>query len=164
MSTAIDETRFGEDSAEPIQLLAALVSTLDAIEEYSEFAFAEKRWPRLRHGDRTPITGIKRRLIFERDGQCCRNCGSSLQYREAQIDHIIPWSAWGTDRSCNLRILCEPCNTARSNFRSGLDTGPRPHVTTACTACAPYPADDEMIPAYCGRCGIISPTWPELVL
>ena len=165
MSTANDETRSDDSAlADPIPLNVALTGTLSAIEEYSQFFFTGERWPRLCYGNRIPITGIKRRLIFERDGGCCRNCGEKLLYAEAQIDHIIPWSAWGSDWSCNLRILCEPCNTARSNFRSGLDTGPRPFVTTECTACAPYPIADDMFHAYCGQCGIVAPTWPERVL
>ena len=165
MSTAIDETRF-DDSAlpDPIPLTAALSSALNAMKEYGQFFLTGERWPRLCYGDRLPITGIKRRLIFERDGGCCRNCGWRLPYSEAQIDHIVPWSAWGSDWSCNLRILCEPCNTARSNFRSGLDADWRPFVTTECTACGPYPVADGMLTAYCGQCGTVAPTCPELVL
>ena len=167
MSTEIgelDDVDLSREYAEPVAVNEVLRGTLDSIEEYSKWFFDGERWPRLCYGDRQRITGIKRKLIFERDGRACRNCGRSLLYAEAQIDHIIPWSAWGSDCSCNLRILCEPCNTARSNYRSGLDTAPRPHVATSCTACGPYPVVEGMTHAYCGSCGIIAPTCPELAL
>jgi hypothetical protein len=157
--------RIGTDSADPTPLIVTLGTALDSIEEYAECYGTGKRWPRLRYGDRATIPAIKRRLIFERDGQSCWNCTRHLLYREAQIDHIMPWSAWGSDCSCNLRILCEPCNTFRSNFRTGLDTGPRLHVALGCTACEPSsPVADDMLIAYCGRCGNIAPTCPELAL
>lgn len=167
MSTGIDEAEFDADPnsiAEPVPFLVAITGALDDVERYSEFALAGKRWPRLRTGERDRITGVKRRLIFERDGGCCRNCGHSLPYSEAEIDHIIPWSAKGSDWSCNLRVLCGPCNQDRSNFRSGLDDDWRPFVAGQCTGCDPYPPAESMLPAYCGQCGVVGPTWPELVL
>jgi hypothetical protein len=166
LSTPIDETDFDPDAnyTEPVDFLHAITGTLDEIEKYSEFAFTGKRWPRLRQGERVRITGLKRRLIFERDGAACRNCGKHLLYREVEIDHIVPWSARGSDWSCNLRVLCEPCNGDRSNFRSGLDHDRRPFVATECVNCSPYEPDDEMLHAYCGRCGLVGPTWPELVM
>lgn len=164
MSTPAEEAGFDFSQGEPVDFLAAIVGTLSDIERYGISAEDGERWPRLRTGERNRITGIKRRLIYERDGGCCRNCGISLWHTEIHIDHIIPWSANGSDWSCNLRVLCAPCNVARSNFRSGLDQDQRPYVTTACTGCEPYEADAEMFPAYCGRCGEVGPTWRELVL
>lgn len=135
---------------------------------------ADKRWPRIRFGEREPIPSLVRRLVFERDGGCCRGCGVPLTIRTAQLDHIMPWSAGGPDTSDNLRILCQPCNEARSNFRGVLDvwTARKPPVALYCAACAhlddqgietcdPYEVTPEMVPAYCGWCGIVSPTWPE---
>lgn len=167
MSTAIDQTDFGadENNGEPVNALAAVVETLSEIEKYGLFRANGERWPRLRvTGERIRITGLKRKLIFERDGQSCRSCGKHLLYSEIEIDHIIPWSAHGSDWSCNLRVLCGPCNYDRSNFRSGLDDDPRPFVATGCTGCEPYETDDDMLHAYCGKCGLVGPTWPELVL
>jgi len=168
LSTAIDDEEFPSDPTEfhgdPVSALAAVVQTLSEIEKNYAFRSTGERWPRLRTGERVRITGIKRRLIFERDGHSCRSCGLHLLYAEVEIDHIIPWSAYGSDWSCNLRVLCGPCNQDRSNFRSGLDDDQRPYVATACAGCAPYETDEDMYPAYCGRCGVVGPTWPELVL
>jgi HNH endonuclease len=166
LSTRIDEAEFesGPINAEPVPFLAAIVRALDDVERYSELAATPERWPRLRTGERVRITGVKRRLIFERDGQCCRGCGRNVLYSEVEIDHIIPWSAWGSDWSCNLRVLCGPCNQARSNFRSWLDSDQRPLVAPQCTGCDWYPPAEDMLQAYCGQCGVIGPTWPELAL
>lgn len=101
-------------------------------------------------------------------------CGTRLTIQTAQLDHIVPWSAGGSDRSDNLRLLCEPCNTGRSNFRGELDiqAARRAPVCANCVACwhldihgneaaEPLPADPGMIAAFCGWCGLVSRTWPE---
>lgn len=133
-----------------------------------------ERWPRTRSGERDPIPSLVRRLVFERDGGCCRGCGVPLTIKTAQLDHIVPWSAEGPDTSDNLRILCKPCNETRSNFRGLLDTWTvrKPPVTIICVNCAhlddqgnetgdPFEVTPDLVPAYCGWCGIVSPTWPE---
>ena len=137
----------------------------------------DKRWPLVRLGEREPISPVVRRLVFERDGGCCLSCGTQLTVREAQLDHIIPWSAGGPDDSWNLRILCEPCNYDRSNFHGPLDVvaARRPPVAACCVGCAhldtagqevfdPYPVEPGMVAAFCGWCGLVSRTWPEEVL
>ena len=151
-------------------LSSLLADAFKELEEYSEHAVTGCRWPVVRTGNREPIPWMQRRLIFERDGKCCRNCGIPLTPKTAQLDHITPWTAGGTDCSCNLRLLCEPCNSARSNYRSGLDqhTARRPHVTTDCASCAhqitgqaePYEIAPGLVPAFCGTCGIISAACP----
>lgn len=168
MSTANEQAEFDADviHSEPVPVVVALRAALTAMERYGIYRADGERWPRMRTGERIRITGIKRRLIFERDGAACRGCGKHLLFREIEIDHIVPWSAWGSDWSCNLRVLCGPCNGDRSNFRSGLDSDPRPFVATHCTECAGWDVDaeDELFSAYCGSCGVVGPTWPELVL
>ena len=145
-----------------------------------------ERWPLLRLGDREPIHPTVRALIFERDGGRCIACGIRLTLRTAQLDHIIPWSAYGPDASWNLRILCEPCNYDRSNFRGTLDdtAARRVPVSMCCAECALIDVDDyeldyedvdefddvelrdlfavtpEMVSAFCGNCGVVSKTWP----
>lgn len=81
-----------------------------------------QRHPVLRTGERDPIEPFKRRLIYRRDGYSCGWCGWQVQPDDPapgltlQLDHVVPWSAYGSDRSDNLRALCDPCNEARSNF------------------------------------------------
>lgn len=50
------------------------------------------------------------------------------------LDHIVPWSAGGIDRSDNLRTLCGPCNIKRSNFVSSSDKPAMP-IVKICTPC-----------------------------
>lgn len=132
------------------------------------------RWPVLRTGEREPIDPYKKRLIFIRDGYACGWCGFQTTPdfptpgQFLQLDHIIPWSANGSDRSDNLRTLCGPCNEQRSNF---VDVTGLPRVigvTKCCYWCADrrhelpdhligVPTDElSRINAYCGRCGCTS--------
>lgn len=162
----------GETHHDPSPLIHALIATVDDLLRYRAAATNEERWPLIRFGERERIPSFIRRLIFERDGGCCLGCGMPLTIRTARLDHIIPWSAGGSDASGNLRILCERCNADRSNFRSGLDdhAARRLPVTLVCVNCF-RDADGEpapvvyghMIPAYCGGCGLVSPTCPGSV-
>jgi hypothetical protein len=150
-------------------LADALIAAVGDLGRYAIAAGNEERWPLLRLGEREPIPSVVRRLVFERDGGCCLNCGVPLTIRTAQLDHIMPWSAGGSDTSDNLRILCKPCNEDRSNFRSGLDdmAAWRLPVTEICINCAhletgdedPLPVIPGLIHAYCGWCGTVSLTF-----
>jgi 5-methylcytosine-specific restriction protein A len=132
-----------------------------------------ERHPVLRTGERGPIDPYKRRLIYERDGYACQHCGASVEPDSQrpglllQLDHVVPWSANGSDRSDNLRSLCGLCNEDRSNFVD--DIPPRLiGVARSCYWCARQsgalpdhlldvdPGDLEKIHAYCGRCGSTS--------
>ena len=103
----------------------------------------------------------------------CLSCGMPLTIKTARLDHITPWSAGGPDTSDNLRLLCGPCNAGRSNFRTGLDdhAAVRAPVALCCIACIhlddqgievgdPFEVTPGLVPAYCGWCGVVSPTWP----
>jgi HNH endonuclease len=164
----------GEIHSEPSPLISLLTAAAEDIEWYADAAINGERWPLIRLGGRKKIPRIVRRLIFERDGGCCPGCGIHLTIGTAQLDHIVPWSAGGPDTSDNLRLLCEPCNADRSNFRTGLDdhANRRPPVALCCVACAhldgqgdeagdPFEVTPELVAAYCGWCGAVSPTWPE---
>jgi len=112
--------------------------------------------------EREPIDPYTRKLIYARDGYRCKHCGRQEVY--LQLDHIIPWSANGSDRSDNLRSLCGDCNEERSNY--GDLFGMRVvGVTRACYWCTrPDEMDEDAfevdpedrIRAYCGRCGLTS--------
>jgi hypothetical protein len=159
---------------EPSPLIPLLVEAMEDMKWYALAADTEERWPLVRFGERERIPSFVRRLVFERDGGMCLGCGTPLTIKTARLDHIVPWSAGGSDASGNLRLLCEPCNGDRSNFRTGLDDHAvvRPPVALICVACAhlddqgyefgdPFEVTPRLVPAYCGRCGVVSPTWPE---
>ncbi len=176
-----------EEEALELELLA---DRLEAVEHYSgamlEFldeiltvgTSKSGRYPVIRRGERDEIPWLTRRLVLRRDGNRCRWCEATSSL---QLDHVIPWSAGGPDRSDNLRTLCERCNNDRSNY---LEVG-RPRivgVTAVCDDCLErhdhdmwrlhdksglwfgchrcravgWEPRDDRIPAYCGTCDTTS--------
>jgi hypothetical protein len=116
-------------------------------------------------------------MVYERDGGRCLSCERVISLRETHLDHIVPWSAGGPDRSENLRTLCSACNVARSNFRGDMDWwhAKRLPVSFHCVGCVhldsggyevcePFPVYPEMVPAFCGYCGLVSRIIPEWIL
>lgn len=141
-------------------LMAFGTTCLRLLDEYRR---PPERYPLLRGGEREPIDPYKRRLIYIRDGYACQWCGHGVPPddpapgRLLDLDHIIPWSARGSDRSDNLRSLCWKCNECRSNYRDPFI--PRViGVVRRCYWCArsarwPGVRDTgERIPAFCGAC------------
>lgn len=103
----------------------------------------------IRSGEREPIEPIKRFAIYARDGfvcQWCANGGPNLN-----LDHIIAWSAGGSDRSDNLRTLCQWCNEARSNRLTDNFSRVLP-VTSWCGECAREAKTEDMVAAFCSHC------------
>jgi hypothetical protein len=52
-----------------------------------------------------------RRLVFERDGGLCMECGSNF---DLQYDHVIPVALGGATTIENLQLLCGQCNREKS--------------------------------------------------
>lgn len=104
----------------------------------------DRRAPIRRSGEREPISGMVRRLVYQRDQWQCQHCRAtpiaSDPHRQSgplHLDHIVPWSAGGSDRSDNLRTLCGTCNATRSNFVSD-DDEPATPIVSICTQCLVY--------------------------
>lgn len=91
------------------------------------------RWPVVRIGEREEILWPVRRAVARRDNFTCQICHHSdaLEY---EIDHIVPWSAGGSDQSTNLRLLCKPCNQQRGNSHDLTERHVMP-VTWWCVEC-----------------------------
>jgi len=51
-----------------------------------------------------------RLLVWKRDGEFCRHCGSTT---DLQFDHIIPRSRGGSGRAANVELLCGDCNNKK---------------------------------------------------
>lgn len=112
------------------------------------------RWPVVRRGERPPISPALRRAVYARDGNQCLWCG---HVSRLVLDHIVPWSAGGSNRAENLRTLCWDCNERRSNHHDLAGIQRRLPVTYHCRSCAPhsYDPDGDVVRAYCATCGQI---------
>lgn len=110
-----------------------------------------------------------RLYVYQRDGFRCMWCNSDKQLT---LDHILPWSAHGSDHVDNLRTLCWDCNEHRSNFRH-IDDSWRPlPMTFFCDGCDPdgelgHPLNHPATaPVFCWWCrlpstGIPGRWWDE---
>jgi 5-methylcytosine-specific restriction endonuclease McrA len=61
---------------------------------------------------RTPIPAEYARVVIERDGRHCVQCGVT---EHLQFDHIMPVALGGATSVENLQILCGDCNRAKSD-------------------------------------------------
>lgn len=110
--------------------------------------------------ERRPLAEHVRLLVFRRDHYRCVFCGK--QGGRLEADHIIPWSAGGSDDMDNLRTLCHWCNQERSNFKVMDDDFRRLPTGHECVYCNP---DDllgyeGLVPIYCVLCGRKGPGIP----
>ena len=119
-----------------------------------------ERAERVRYGEREPISPLVRQLVYRRDEYRCQHCGAHPYARDPHrrsgalhLDHIVPWSAGGSDRSDNLRTLCGPCNMRRSNVIDG-DEKPALPVVGICGPCLTrtYSPPPTAFRVYCGHC------------
>jgi hypothetical protein len=114
----------------------------------------DDRAPVIRSGERDPISPTVRFLIHMRDNWICRWCGfiqdpaRPSQHIYLQADHIVPWSAGGSDRSDNLRSLCNLCNERRSNHITDMDHARARPVVAACDPCRGIVAASIHDPSY----------------
>lgn len=130
------------------------------------------RHPVIRTGARRPIPWPVRLAVYLRDGNRCQLCGQWVRHGgSANLDHIVPWSAGGPDITANLRLLCVPCNEARSNYDHGASGKRVLPATWWCLDCwtqdaprswvsrmpwreliDPLEPDDPTVLAYCAAC------------
>jgi len=154
-------------SSEP----TAIADTIGPI--FTTIAEAGDRQTVSRIGERERLDAEIRLLVLIRDGFTCAWCESRIPHasgRALQVDHILPWSAGGSDSTTNLRTLCRTHNQQRSNFRTDLDYArPRMACVRYCFPCLGYTADGEdrdewdeteMVQVFCGCCASVSWTIP----
>ena len=63
-----------------------------------------------------------RMTVYQKCEGHCAYCGCSLEYKDMQVDHVIPlngWSEQGTDTVDNMLPACRSCNHYKS--RSTLE-------------------------------------------
>jgi HNH endonuclease len=51
--------------------------------------------------------------VLKRENQICRECGRSVQDKDVEFDHVIPYSKGGSSDESNVRLLCKTCNRKR---------------------------------------------------
>ncbi len=71
---------------------------------------------------RRKLTRSERRQVYDKCKGHCAYCGCNLEYKDMQVDHIIPlngWSEQGADTLDNMLPACRSCNHYKS--RSTLD-------------------------------------------
>lgn len=143
-------------SSDPTPLAGLVADVFDQVDH------AQDRWPVVRTGERQPIPDGTRLLVKMRDSFACVWCFST---HELVLDHIVPWSAGGSDHPTNLRTLCWTCNEARSNRRYAGDTQPRLPFAAACTRCSPTVEDEwcGLVRAFCLMCRRASRALPQYV-
>ena len=117
------------------------VSVADAIAEMLETSHQThpERYPVVRSSaDRQPLPRWVWSAVYHRDiDDPCQLCGcmmTDLDPVNLQVDHVIPWSAGGSDRTDNLRLVHPLCNVRRSNHRHDMDR-PQMPVAHHCRAC-----------------------------
>jgi HNH endonuclease len=52
-----------------------------------------------------------RKLVRERDGNCCPGCGASGEWAKLSVHHLLPASLGGTDDMANLVTVCSDCHS-----------------------------------------------------
>lgn len=60
--------------------------------------------------------------IYNKTGGCCAYCGCELEYKDMQVDYVVPlngWSEKGSDTIDNMLPACRSCNHYKS--RSTLE-------------------------------------------
>lgn len=64
-------------------------------------------------GMRKPISKETRTKVYEKYGGRCAYCGKKIEYKDMQVDHLIPLGSYtqnGTDDFENLMPACRRCN------------------------------------------------------
>ena len=107
---------------------------------------AGARWPVVRHGDREPLDPILWAAVGARDDWACRICHTDKPTGRWEIDHIIPWSAGGSDETTNLRLTCAPCNQRRRNYADPFARPSQPVIDQ----CTRY-GDEPTVRVWCNR-------------
>lgn len=68
-------------------------------------------WTKYDYGTADERKAVRLR-VMERDGYCCRKCGTNLRGKERHVHHVIPLSKGGQNTVANQVLLCVPCHEA----------------------------------------------------
>jgi len=98
---------------QPVKILIDRLS--DASGRLFKDFTATKQIPQRTDVQRVPPTvPVKQQLYREQKGKC-KGCGQNFEYRNLEIDHIIPKSKGGGDYYENYQLLCGNCNRIKGD-------------------------------------------------
>ena len=60
-----------------------------------------------------------KRTLFRQQRGKCSGCGFAFEFRNLQVNHIVPVANGGTSRLENLQLLCVHCNHAKGERSQG---------------------------------------------
>lgn len=137
---------------------AQMIDPVATVERWkAEALVAKQRLPIVRRGPREPLPRWLRILVLYRDDFTC--CWCFKRGGRLEVDHIVPWSAGGSDASWNLRTLCSDCNQERSNFRTDSERAHALPIIMRCITCDDsLHIDDEPRSAWCAHCEMPVPS------
>ena len=78
----------------------------------NDFYLDNEIWQSICRVERGKITNKIRFAVYAKDGNRCRQCGSTY---DLEIDHIFPISKGGKSTYDNLQTLCHRCNAKKSD-------------------------------------------------
>lgn len=62
------------------------------------------------------MTRKTREEVFEKYTGHCAYCGTRMEIRDMQVDHVVPRDKGGSDDLGNLNPSCRACNFYKTNF------------------------------------------------
>ena len=126
--------RNAHEQSRSVEEVGGLAGTLAAVSE--QVARGGERAPVVRGPEDRQLDPRIRQAVLTRDGFTCRWCHRNADEVGAmEIDHIVHWSARGSDATDNLRTLCQDCNQARSNYRTDSETATALLIVGQCGRC-----------------------------
>lgn len=86
----------------------------------------------MREAKRRKMTKAERLEVYQKTGGHCAYCGCDLDFKDMQVDHVIPLSGWneqGPDTLDNMLPACRSCNHYKStstleDFRKHVENMP----------------------------------------
>lgn len=60
--------------------------------------------------ERRRLTTKERQAVYNLTGGRCAYCGQKLEYRDMQVDHVVPLYHGGADEPFNMFPTCRSCN------------------------------------------------------
>lgn len=84
---------------------------------------------------RRKLTKDERMAVYKKTNGHCAYCGCELEYKDMQVDHVIPingWSEQGEDTLDNMLPACRSCN----HYKSGAPWRDSEKMWKICQRCS----------------------------